>query len=735
MSRHKYHNFDVQIHRSESGYYAKAQSAVGGETSCEFNIPFSADKLEVLLSKLGPVRRLRDFHLPSCTDSSFGAAKTLGGQLFNCAFGDHIGKALDRSIQSAEQNGERLRIRLRLTEVPELASLPWEYLYDGQSNRFLALSYKTSIVRYLDIPQRVLPLAVKSPLRVLVMASSPIGYDPLNVKKEWSNLQKAFNRLPNNLVETELLEKASLSSLRERLSQGDQFHVFHYIGHGGYDLRTNTSVLVMEDENHHANFVDGQRLGYVLHNHNSLRMAVLNSCEGAVASLHDVFTGVAQNLIRQELPSVIAMQFEITDTAAVTLAKAFYEALARGNPVDTAIAEARLAIFAEDNNVEWGTPVLYLRSDDGQLFNIDTALLPRVEPEPPTPVPTSSIPIDSGKLPRLPPTGTLSSSSPFYIERAKEREALEIVRDVGITLTIQSSGQTGASSLLRRLMEEAKQAGKQVAHLNFQQAFENRDLVSSEDFHRRFCVVLANRLKKEDRLTEHWEQFKSLSIADRCTGYLQSLLRSMGQRSLLLAMDEVDRLIDADFRSSFFGMLRSWHSERADDELFERLDLVIVTSLEPNQLIDDPNQSPFNIGEVIKLNDFTPHEAALLNSAYGSPLTANQIKQLMSIIGGHPNLWQLALHQIRKSNIGFDQLVKEAKKDSGPFGRHLSSWHDFLQQNEDLREGLKAILSGRRYEWKAFLKLRKLGLVQREEKVVLVRCNLYDQYFREHFNV
>jgi hypothetical protein len=111
-------------------------------------------------------------------------------------------------------------------------------------------------------------------------------------------------------------------------------------------------------------------LGVLLRDHPSLRVAILNAYEGAVFNRNDVFTGVAQNLSRQEMPAVIAMQFEITDSVAIILAKAFYESLARGTPVDTALAEARLAIFAADDGVGWGAPVLYLRAHDGHLFDI-----------------------------------------------------------------------------------------------------------------------------------------------------------------------------------------------------------------------------------------------------------------------------------------------------------------------------------------------------------------------------
>jgi len=246
------------------------------------------------------------------------------------------------------------------------------------------------------------------------MASSPIGYDALGVDKEWSNLKAALGKMSPGLVEVERTEKATLMALQERLSEGRQYHIFHYIGHGGLDPQTGKSLLVMEDDHRQARFVDGPQLGVLLHNHPSLRLAILNACEGAVSNQNDVFTGVAQNLIRQEMPAVIAMQFEITDSVAVILAKAFYESLARNAPVDTALAEARLAVFAADDGIEWGTPVLYLRADDGRLFHVED-----VEPQP-TPISQRESSPDapsqtseqtkSENPPPTEPSGTLSGS-------------------------------------------------------------------------------------------------------------------------------------------------------------------------------------------------------------------------------------------------------------------------------------------------------------------------------------
>src|SRR5205085_1701191 len=93
-------------------------------------------------------------------------------------------------------------------------------------------------------------------------------------------------------------------------------------------------------------------------------------CEGARCSRTDPFAGIAQTVIQQGIPAVVAMQFEITDGAAITFAREFYGALAAAHPVDSAVAQARKAIFGQENDVEWATPVLYMRTPTGRIFDV-----------------------------------------------------------------------------------------------------------------------------------------------------------------------------------------------------------------------------------------------------------------------------------------------------------------------------------------------------------------------------
>jgi AAA-like domain len=188
---------------------------------------------------------------------------------------------------------------------------------------------------------------------------------------------------------------------------------------------------------------------------------------------------------------------------------------------------------------------------------------------------------------------------------------------------------------------------------------------------------------------------------------------------LVLVMDEVESVFDTEFRSDFFGMLRSWHNNRATTPIWKQLDLVLVTSTEPYQLIENLNQSPFNVGQVIELIDFDGNQVADLNQRHGSPLNEAQTQQLMALLAGHPYLVRRALYLVASQQIG-DHLRY-----------HLFRMND----KPELVQGLlEAIRQQRCSNERVFFRLRGAGLVQQTGKTVLPRCQLYADYFREHLH-
>jgi hypothetical protein len=364
-----YLDFDLHIERTDQGYRARVLNSPSGQASDDFDVPFSDLEVENFWLRVGRTRTgVRRLSSPE-----MATAEQFGARLFRSVFSGDVYGCLHSSLAEADQQEAGLRIRLRLSDTPELVDLPWEYLYNPSVNRFLSLSVETPLVRYLDFPGRIEPLAVEPPLRVLVMISSPHDYPALDVEQEWEKLRESVADLERRgLLYLERLEESTLVALQHRLRRG-QFHIFHYIGHGGFDPQAEDGMLLLEDEQGRGRSVSGQYLGMLLHDHRTMRLALLNACEGARTSRTDPFAGVGQNLLQQGIPAVIAMQSEITDNAAITLANEFYSALADGYPVDAALSEARKAIFAQENDVEWGTPVLFLRAPDGRIFDVGTA--------------------------------------------------------------------------------------------------------------------------------------------------------------------------------------------------------------------------------------------------------------------------------------------------------------------------------------------------------------------------
>ncbi|MBP5976775.1 AAA-like domain-containing protein [Brasilonema sp. CT11] len=330
------------------------------------------------------------------------------------------------------------------------------------------------------------------------------------------------------------------------------------------------------------------------------------------------------------------------------------------------------------------------------------------------------------------PSGTMKPESSFYVERNADAIALQTIVQLGVTIPIKGPRQVGKSSLLMRIIQAARNAGKKVAYLDFQQL--NTAVLNDEElFFRHFCCWISDELELEDKVEEYFA--RNLTTIQRCDRYLQRhILKGLGQ-PLVLAMDEVDRVFDTKFRNDFFGMLRSWHNNRAIYPSLDKLDLVLVTSTEPYQLIDDLNQSPFNVGQIIELEDFTPEQVAELNRRHNSPFNNNTLQQLLRLLGGHPFLVRKALYLVASGQIIPTELFANATAASGPFADHLRRLLSLLYDKQELIQGFLLVISQNICpDRQIFWRLQGSGLVRASGQSVLPRCQLYAEYFRENLH-
>jgi hypothetical protein len=372
-----YRDFDLQVERTGTGLRARVLSSPAGTGQEEFTLPLSDVQLENFLLRVGRRRPA----VRRAESSELQAAKAFGGALFESLFKGEVESRLRKSIEETRRLSQGLRIRLRLGDA-SLADLPWEYLYSSAVNRFTALSIQTPLVRYIDLPDPIGPITVAPPIRVLVMISSPADYPRLDVEGEWRRLNESLTKLvASSQLAIDRLDDATLPALQKQLRRAS-YHIFHFIGHGEFDQSAQEGVLILNDGDNRGHPVGSQFLGMLLHDHQSLRVAVLNACEGARTSIQDRFAGSAQTLVQQGIPAVIAMQFEIEDEVAATFAHEFYGALSDGYPIDAAVTEARKAIFAAGHDVQWATPVLYLRAPDGRIFDVQRPVVRPAAVEP-----------------------------------------------------------------------------------------------------------------------------------------------------------------------------------------------------------------------------------------------------------------------------------------------------------------------------------------------------------------
>ena len=418
----KYLNFELSVDVRSDGAFEVRSRSPSGEARCRLNLSLDAgellrqrgeleqaiehsraDRAVVRLGGASPPRRL-------------ASAESLGTALFTALLN---GKVLERyraSLAVADTKDAGLRIQLRL-EPPEIAALPWEFMYDPDDGSFVSLNPNTPVVRYPEIDLALKPLAIKPPLRILGLIASPSDLPKLDMASEVRRVEESLAELrARGDVVLHWVESGTFHDLQAALPR-QEWHVLHFIGHGGFDAATgHEGFLALENEVTRPGAASGgvrkvaaATLGRVLRGYPSLRLIVLNSCLGARASDADAFSSVAATLVRKGVPAVVAMQYEISDQAAIAFSHAFYASLAAGIPVDRAVADARCDLSAQrEDSLEWGTPVLLMRAPEGTLFTgpgteVTTGSRGRLQPPKPAEPPRPPVPWGMGVLGALAP--------------------------------------------------------------------------------------------------------------------------------------------------------------------------------------------------------------------------------------------------------------------------------------------------------------------------------------------
>jgi hypothetical protein len=375
MRVQEYLDFVIRVEKGDGqSYPVSLITSPAGEASGTMVLPVSSANWQSRLSAVANARGTNSLRKMEIADigerSSLQQIRELGQSLFEALFAGQILACYQTSLHQAKEEGKGLRLRLRI-QAPDLAVLPWEYLTDA-AFKAVTLSKQTPIVRHIEVPIAARRLKLKPPIRVLGMIGC---HECLDVKAEQALMGQAIEHLSSNGTMTlDWVEGHTWRDLETALRGGD-YHIFHFIGHGGFDEASGKGKLLLEAEPGQSQgpyMLDADDLARMLIDHGSIRLAVLNSCEGARASQASLFSSTGAVLASSGVPGVVSMQYEISDKAALEFSRTFYDSMSAGMPVEFAVSEARNSIeMTMKETVEWGTPVLHLRSGDGVLFEVD----------------------------------------------------------------------------------------------------------------------------------------------------------------------------------------------------------------------------------------------------------------------------------------------------------------------------------------------------------------------------
>jgi hypothetical protein len=331
------------------------------------------------------------------------------------------------------------------------------------------------------------------------------------------------------------------------------------------------------------------------------------------------------------------------------------------------------------------------------------------------------------------PDSSIQDSAQIYIERFPiERNCYDNIVKPGMLIRIKAPEKMGKSLLLNKILAHAKQQNYQTVRLDFQ-SLEDEIMKNHSQFIRWLCKRVSKKIQLIDKVDENWQPESPSTF---CTDYFGEYLLPSLNSPFVLALDNVDCFFEEKYQvvaSNFFGMIRSWwgNAGATTDSEWQKLRLILVYSTE-----DLPKwkfQSPFNVGEAVKLSEFNGSQIQAFAQQYGLNLLPLQIENLTKLIGGHPYLLKMAFKHLKTNpNLTLDELLIKAATNEGIYYNHLQEYWLKLDDDPELATIFKAIINSDspiqvNNHPKQLYKLESMGLISPEIKP---RCQLYRVYFR-----
>ncbi|PSB20381.1 hypothetical protein C7B65_08050 [Phormidesmis priestleyi ULC007] len=327
--------------------------------------------------------------------------------------------------------------------------------------------------------------------------------------------------------------------------------------------------------------------------------------------------------------------------------------------------------------------------------------------------------------------------SDFYVERPPlESQCYDtIFSQSGALIRVKAPHRMGKTWFVEHLLNQVQENQYRSATLSFRDA-DRAVFTDLQTFLKWFCISVGNSLELPNQVEEKWQH--GLGNNSNCTNYFETCLWASINTPLVLVLDDVDLVFEQhDIADDFCTLLRSWYdrARRVRGSAWRNLRLVIIHSTDIYGALNI-NYSPLaNVGNVFSLRKFYLNEVTELVQQYKLHWQADQVEQMMALIGGNPYLIHEALdHLTMHPEMTLEQFLHNAATAIDPYHNYLGELLNTLHQNSNLAAAFESIVNSTTpisIEPAYVFQLYSMGLVEVEERGVIPSCELYRRYFRD----
>lgn len=338
--------------------------------------------------------------------------------------------------------------------------------------------------------------------------------------------------------------------------------------------------------------------------------------------------------------------------------------------------------------------------------------------------------------------GTLRSTTPSYVERPADQQLFETIQR-GELAYVLTPRQMGKSSLIVRTEKKCRSLDFDTSVIDLT----SLGTVSTEQIDS-WYISLLNQVKEDVNLPlepSTWWRDQESTPSQRFLNFLREVAEKYIEKQLIIFIDEIDSMLRLDFRADFFAAIRAQANAQARDELFGKITFILVGVALPNDLIDDNQRTPFNVGIEIPLLDLSIKDSApLINGLKNKFKDESQaiFERIYYWTSGQPYLTQRLCQKLLTSeketfsDSDIDELVnstfiKATKKDTNitDIEHYVLSY----SRKNRLLKVYRNILNGKRIKEDANstdqARLKLIGFVKVENGILKIRNRIYQSIF------